>query len=75
MEFDYNSSPSDNSKGREEREDIIEENLYSNDAYKFETKKKEKNEKLEKNELINKLIEYNISGKTENKNSKQEKKE
>ena len=73
MEIDFNSSPFDNSRERDDREDIIEDNLYSNNPYKYETQKKEKKEKLDKNELINKLIEYNTSDKTENKNSGQEK--
>ena len=73
MEMDFNSSPSDNSKERYEREDILKNNHYSNKPFKYETQKKEKKEYLEKNELINKLIEYNTSDKTENKNSGQEK--
>ena len=37
---DFNLSPSDNSKEREDdREDIIEDNLYSNNLYKYETQK------------------------------------
>ena len=39
MEIDFNSSPSNNSKGREDREDIIEEGFYSNDLYEYETQK------------------------------------
>ena len=39
---DFNLSPSDNSKERDDdREDIIEDNLYSNNLYKYETQKKE----------------------------------
>ena len=70
---DNSSSLSDNSKARDDREDIIEDKFYSNNLYKYETQKKEKKGKLYKNELVNKLIEYNTSDKTENKNSGQEK--
>ena len=64
---DNSSSLSDNSKARDDREDIIEDKFYSNNLYKYETQKKEKKGKLYKNELVNKLIEYNTSDKTENK--------
>ena len=75
MEIDFNLSPSDNSKERDGREDANNDILYSNNPYKYETQNKEKNENSEKTELINKLVEYNTSYKTGNKNSGQERNE